>query len=153
MNPRHLLLIVGLVGVMGVVAVGARIMQKPTPQMSNHPSLQTDASGFYRSYTGTAQVMGVKAISGGRCRIDVKFHSWLSITQGFPLAEIPQKGQRYQIVGEADQCLAVEVALASQGNPNDLESPRHIAYKAGQTPSGEWRLSGTPKAPVGCNGL
>jgi hypothetical protein len=97
--------------------------------------------------------MKVKALAGGHCQVQVKLHSWSSLSDGFSLAEIPQKGKLYILRATPENCTALEVALASQGDPGDLKSPRHIYYKAGQARSGEWLLLEAPKAPVGCGGL
>ncbi len=105
-----------------------------------------------RHYTGTGQVLSVKA-SGSSCQLSLKLHKWVSLSTGFSLAEMPQKGQVYLLNADAGQCGALEVALASQGDPNDLKSPRHIYFTAGQTASGAWRLTEPPKAPESCGGL
>ncbi|MER3483301.1 MAG: hypothetical protein C4332_09335 [Meiothermus sp.] len=129
------------IGVLGTA--GLLLRPKPAP----------DANAIYRSYTATAQVMKVKALSGGSCSVQVKMHTWSSLSEGFTLAQIPRKGQLYDLNATSANCTALEVALASQGDPNDLKSPRHIYYKAGQARSGQWIMLEAPKAPVGCGGL
>lgn len=114
------------------------------------PRLRADSSPVYRSYTATAQVLKVEALTGGKCGVQVKLHSWSSLSDGFSLAEIPQKGKLYTLHATPENCTALEAALTS---PGDLKSPRHIYYKAGQARSGEWLLLEAPKAPVGCGGL
>lgn len=135
-----------LLGLIGVAALASPLLLKRSPAPA-------DNSGPYRFYSGSGQVLAVKALAGGRCQVSLKFHSWLSLSDGFSLGEIPQKGQQYRLMGQGEQCVALEVALASQGDPGDLKSPRHIAYRAGQLRSGEWVLTEPPRAPVGCSGL
>jgi hypothetical protein len=117
------------------------------------PPQSTDAQSPYRTYTATGQVTRVKALGGGGCQVQIKLHQWVSLSNGFTLAEMPQKGQLYWVAADPEQCMALEVALASLGNPEDLESPRHIYYKAGQFRSGVWRMTENPSAPVDCGGL
>lgn len=139
-----------LLGLIGLAALASPLLLGRIPAPA---AAQADASNPYRFYSGSAQVLAVKALAGGRCQINVKFHSWLSLSDGFSLGEIPQKGQQYRLTGKGEQCVALEVALAAQGDPGDLKSPRHIAYRAGQLRSGEWVLTEPPRAPVGCSGL
>jgi hypothetical protein len=75
------------------------------------------------------------------------------LSDGFALAEMPQRGQLYSVGANLEQCMALEVALASLASSDDLKSPRHIYYQAAQLPSGEWRMTKNPSAPVGCGGL
>ncbi|MDW8424976.1 MAG: hypothetical protein RMK51_03510 [Meiothermus sp.] len=107
----------------------------------------------YRTYTATGQVVNVAALGARGCTVQVRLHQWVSLSDGFALAEIPQRGQVYALRANSEQCMALEVALASLGNPDDLKSPRHIYYEAGQMPSGEWRMTKNPSAPLGCGGL
>lgn len=131
-------------------AVGVGWWAKPTPGgPQGNPADET----VRRSYTATAQVLSVRARPGGGCGLQVRLHSWSSLSNGFALAEIPQKGQLYTLRAAPQHCMALEVALAAQGDPEDLKSPRHIYYKAGQVRSGEWVLLEAPKAPQGCGGL
>lgn len=60
--------------------------------------------------------------------MQIELHQWVSLSDGFSLAEIPQKGQLYSVAANPEQCLALEVALASLDDPEDLKSPRHIYY-------------------------
>lgn len=131
------------VGVVAIATAGFLLRPKPAP----------DQTALYRSYTATGQVVGVKALAGGRCRVQVKLHSWSSLSPGFTLADTPRKGQVYAINATPQNCTALEVALAAQGSPDDLKSPRHIYYQAAQARSGDWVLTQAPQAPVGCGGL
>lgn len=131
-----------------VVGGGLWVRSKGAPQLG-----RTDYQGPYRTYTATGQVMNVKALGADGCTVQVKLHQWVSVSDGFTLAEMPQKGQLYTVRANAEQCMALQVALASLGDPEDLESPRHIYYKAGQLRSGEWHMAENPSAPVGCGGL
>lgn len=142
---RALILAAGLVGLAGL---GWAWWPRPSPQPASSPAPSAELR-----YTATGQVLGVKALGSAGCQVRVKLHQWLNISEGFGLAEIPQKGQVYLIGASPDQCLAVEVALAAQGDPDDLESPRHINYTAQQTGGGPWRLTQNPTAPTGCSGL
>ncbi|MBO1438202.1 hypothetical protein [Meiothermus sp. CFH 77666] len=123
-------------------------------QSKNSPeSITTDTQKPYRTYTATGQVMNVKAQGTSGCTVLVKLHQWISLSDGFALAEMPQKGQIYTVGANPEQCMALEVALASLGDPEDLKSPRHIYYEAGQLRSGEWHMTRNPSAPLGCGGL
>ncbi|AWR85928.1 hypothetical protein [Meiothermus taiwanensis] len=107
----------------------------------------------YRTYTATGQVVNLKALGNEGCMVQVRLHQWVSLSDGFTLAEMPQRGQLYTLGATPEQCLTLEVALASSGEREDPESPRHIYYQAGQGPGGEWRMLGSPSAPRGCGGL
>ncbi|GEM84883.1 hypothetical protein MHY01S_30490 [Meiothermus hypogaeus NBRC 106114] len=120
---------------------------------NNPQPASTDIQSPYRTYTATGQVMNVKAQGANGCAVLVRLHQWVSLSDGFALAEMPQKGQLYTVGASSEQCMALEVALASLGDAEDLSSPRHIYYEAGQLRSGEWRMTRNPSAPVGCGGL
>ncbi len=113
----------------------------------------SDAPNSYRTYTATGQVVNVKALGANGCAVQIRLHQWVSLSDGFTLAEMPQRGQLYSIGADQEQCMALEVALASLASSDDLKSPRHIYYQAAQLPSGEWRMTKNPSAPVGCGGL
>lgn len=121
--------------------------------MRNHTPSQAGPADPYRTYTATGQVMHLKASGAGGCAVQIKLHQWVSLSDGFTLAEMPQRGQLYTIGATPEQCLALEVALASAGDREDPQSSRHIYYQAGQWPGGEWRMLGNPSAPLGCGGL
>ncbi len=138
----------------GVAALIALAMGGSLWRSNSSPQpASTDIQSPYRTYTATGQVMSVKAQEANGCTVLVKLHQWVSLSDGFALAEMPQKGQIYTIGANSEQCMALEVALASLGNPEDLKSPRHIYYEAGQLRSGEWRMTRNPSAPLGCGGL
>lgn len=142
--------IAGGVAALAVLAMGGNLW------LRSHNSPQPadiDFQSPYRTYTATGQVMKVETQGAPGCIVRVKLHQWVSLSDGFALAEIPQKGQIYKIGANSEQCMALEVALASLGDPEDLKSPRHIYYEAGQLLSGEWRMTRNPAAPVGCGGL
>ncbi len=124
-----------------------------TRSNSSPQPASTGIQSPYRTYTATGQVMSVKAQEANGCTVLVKLHQWVSLSDGFALAEMPQKGQIYTVRANSEQCMALEVALASLGDPEDLKSPRHIYYEAGQLRSGEWRMIRNPSAPLGCGGL
>ncbi len=141
--------IVGGVTALAALVVGGSLWVRSsgTPQPR-----RTDSQSPYRTYTATGQVMNVKALGANGCTVQVKLHQWVSLSDGFTLAEMPQKGQLYTVGANAEQCMALQVALASLGDPED-QSPRHIYYKAGQLHSREWHMTENPSAPVGCGGL
>lgn len=87
----------------------------------------------YRTYTATGQVIDVKTLGNQGCTVKIRMHQWVSISAGFPLGEIPQRGQIYTLRGASGQCQALQIVLASGRN---LEVPPHVYYKAGQLPSG-----------------
>lgn len=138
------------VSALAALAVGGSLWMpsngSPRPQSA-------DTQSPYRTYTATGQVTNVKPLEAGGCQVQIRLHQWVSLSDGFTLAEMPQKGQLYSVGANAEQCVALEVALASLGDPENLEGPRHIYYTAGQLRSGEWRLTQNPSAPVGCGGL
>jgi len=117
-----------------------------------HPQ-PSDAPNPYRTYTATGEVVSVKTSGARGCVVRIRLHQWISLSNGFTLAEIPQRGQLYAIGADQEQCLALEVALASRSDNNDPRNPRHIYFTAGQHRTGEWRMTGNPTAPVGCAGL
>ncbi|ADD27694.1 hypothetical protein [Meiothermus ruber] len=121
--------------------------------VQSRKAAQTQPPAPYRTYTATGQVMNLKALGSDGCVVQVRLHQWVSLSDGFALAEMPQRGQLYTIGATPEQCLALEVALASAGELEDPKSPRHIYYQAGQWPGGEWRMLGNPSAPRGCGGL
>lgn len=142
--------IVGATAALVALAMGGSLWMRSNG--SSQPT-STDTQSPYRTYTATGQVMNVKAQGANGCTVMVKLHQWVSLSDGFALAEMPQKGQIYTVGANSEQCMALEVALASLGDPEDLKSPRHIYYEAGQLRSGEWRMTRNPSAPVGCGGL
>ncbi len=119
--------------------------------LHQHP--HAEQSVPYRSYTATGQVTALQPLGTEGCRVEIRLHQWVSLSDGFTLAEMPQRGQVYTVRASPEQCVALEVALASLGEPEDLQSPRHIYYQAGQLPSGSWHMTTNPTAPVGCGGL
>jgi len=107
----------------------------------------------YRGYTATGQVVRMEVLGSNGCMLQIKLHQWVSLKGSFTLAEMPQRGQLYTIKAAPEQCLALEVALASLAESDDLKSPRHVYYQAAQLPSGEWHIDGYPSAPADCGGL
>ncbi|RDI95964.1 hypothetical protein DV704_03320 [Meiothermus sp. QL-1] len=101
-----------------------------------------------RTYTATGQVVGLVPARGG-CWVRVRLHQWVSLSEGFGPADIPQRGQVYALWGGVEECTGLEVALADQ---TPAAEAGHIYYKAGQLSSGAWWLLESPTAPVGCAG-
>jgi hypothetical protein len=113
----------------------------------------SDTPNSYRTYTATGEVVSVKTLGARGCAVRIRLHQWVSLSDGFALAEMPQRGQLYSVGANLEQCMALEVALASLASSDDLKSPHHIYYQAAQLPSGEWRMTKNPSATVGCGGL
>ncbi|WP_297854723.1 hypothetical protein [Meiothermus sp.] len=141
--------IVGGVAALLALAMGGSWMRSKGSSQPHSGSPQSP----YRTYSATGQVLNVSSQGANGCAVRVKLHQWVSLSDGFALAEMPQKGQIYTIGAAPEQCLALEVALASLTDPEDPQSPRHIYYEAGQLPSGDWRMIKNPSAPLGCSGL
>jgi hypothetical protein len=139
-----------VLGIAVLAGLGWAWLSRSAPQPVAQTPAKLTSERFYRA---TGQVTGLKALGAKGCEVTVKMHQWASLSPGFGLAEVPRKGQIYRIGTNPEQCLAVEVALASQGDPNDLKSPRHIFYTAAQNPQGRWNMRGSPQAPQGCGGL
>ncbi len=133
-----------ILGVIAALAGVGSLWLRPQP---------SDAPNSYRTYTATGEVVSVKTLGARGCAVRIRLHQWVSLSDGFALAEMPQRGQLYSVGADLEQCMALEVALASLAGSDDLKSPRHIYYQAAQLPSGEWRMTENPTAPVGCAGL
>lgn len=101
-------------------------------------------SGPPRAYSATAQVVALRPLGGGACRVQVRLHQWVSLSQGFSLEEIPQRGRLYDLWANPEQCAALQVA--------QVEAAGHIYYQASETSLGAWRLRGIPTAALGCAG-
>ncbi|WP_027881737.1 hypothetical protein [Meiothermus rufus] len=114
-----------------------------------HQRAHAEKSVPYLSYTATGQVTALQPLGTEGCRVEIRLHQWVSLSDGFTLAEIPQRGQVYTLRASPEQCVALEVALAS----GDQQNPGHIYYQAQQLSSGEWHVTQTPRLPLGCGGL
>ncbi|RIH89032.1 hypothetical protein Mlute_00441 [Meiothermus luteus] len=97
-----------------------------------------------RAYSATAQVVALRPLEGGGCWVRVRLHQWVSLSQGFALGEIPQRGRFYVLWASSEGCVALQVAQA--------EAAGHIYYQAREAPRGGWRMSGVPAVPLGCAG-
>jgi len=111
------------------------------------PDIAAEAKRTYRNYTATAQIQRIKGMAQG-CELTVSFHEWHSLSPGFKLHEIPQRGQNYTLYARPEQCAVLEVIQAEQGSRPELTG--HIVYTAGESPSGRWYLLSEPKPPLGC---
>lgn len=121
-------------------------------QHRSHPGPSGVDNPLPYRYTATGQVTGLTSLGNAGCRVQIRLHQWVSMSAGFTLAEMPQRGQVYSVLANTEQCTALEVALASLGNPNDLKNPRHIYYQV-ERRSGAWHMTQNPTAPLGCGGL
>ena len=79
------------------------------------------------------------------CIIEVANYKWSSLSEGFPLQDIPKTGDRYSLRAAGTPCQAVQVAqAAAQG---------HIRFSAGEDRLGFWFMLEGPEAATGCGGL
>jgi len=123
------------------IDVAVRWLQPP------NLDLAAEARSTYRNYTATAQIQQVEGMARG-CKVTVKFHEWHSLSPGFKLHEIPQKGQNYTLYAQPEQCAALEVIQAEKGSRPELTG--HIVYTAGENRSGRWYMLSEPRPPLGC---
>ena len=133
-----------------VVLSGAVVyMSLQQPTQIAQPSSQTPtAQSSERNYTGTGLVQKIEALKGGACKVHLKLHEWTSMSTGFSLAEMPRAGNLYRVEADADNCLAIQVALSEGIQGESVKG--HIYYTAGQREGGSWYFMTRPKAPVGC---
>jgi hypothetical protein len=128
-----------------LIASSAALMFWPSPQAQ--PAASAAVTGE-RNYTATGLVQNMDALEGGACMVQLKLHEWTSMSAGFSLAEMPRADQLYTVLADADNCLAIQVALSEGLQGENVKG--HIYYTAGQRPDGSWYFITRPKAPVGC---
>ncbi len=58
-----------------------------------YPLLRAENPVPYRSYTATGQITGLKTLGSKGCWVEIRLHQWVSLSDGFTLAEMPQRGQ------------------------------------------------------------
>jgi hypothetical protein len=93
------------------------------------------------SATGLAEEFQYK---DGKCKTQIAIYDWLSISEGFPLADMPSRNMRYRFAAEGYTCVALELAIAmGQG---------HIGFEAIRL-EGKWQFANTPVAAASCGGL
>lgn len=141
MEGRKRLRFWGLLGLLVLAGIGVAV------RWLQPPDITAEAQSTYRNYTATAQIQQIKGMGQG-CEVTVKFHEWHSLSPGFKLNEIPQKGQNYTLYARPEQCAALEVIQAEKGSRPELTG--HIVYTAGENRSGRWYMLSQPRPPLGC---
>lgn len=100
---------------------------------------------YSKELTATGLVEEIRYLGLRRyCVIEVATHTWINLSVGFALQDVPQEGERYALYAPKDACVAAEVAAAA-GNG-------HILYRAREE-AGRWYLYKRPEAALGCGGL
>ena len=84
------------------------------------------------------------SFSDSSCEVKVALYSWVSLSSGFELSEIPQQNQRFLLRGEGEVCNALTMATATTDG--------HISFEAGRAED-DWYFLTTPEAGVSCGGL
>lgn len=103
-------------------------------------------AGYTAEVTATGLVEGVRylGLRKRRCAVDVVTYTWINLSPGFPLPDIPQKGDRTTLYAPLDICVAVQVAAAGANG--------HILYKAGEGGADRWYLTARPEPALSCGG-
>lgn len=79
-----------------------------------------------------------------RCLVKVAVYDWVNLSQGFELAEIPGRSDRYYLHGQGEACQALTVAMAS--------TKQHIGFQVGRSGK-DWYFVANPTSAVGCGGM
>lgn len=98
---------------------------------------------FELDFSGSGLVED-RVFSESGCEVTVALYSWLSLSPGFELSEIPQRNDRYVLRGQPEACNALAVATTS--------TEGHISFEAGRA-EGKWYFAAAPQPGVGCGGL
>ncbi len=100
-------------------------------------------TAFERQFSATGLVENV-VYKKDTCTVKVAVYDWINLSEGFELAEIPQRSDRYSLQGQGEACQALTVAMAA--------TSQHIGFQAGR--SGEnWYLAASPIAATACGGM
>jgi hypothetical protein len=78
------------------------------------------------------------------CTVKVAVYDWINLSQGFELAEIPSRSDRYYLHGQGEACQALTVAMAA--------TSQHIGFQVGRSKD-KWYFVANPTSAVGCGGM
>lgn len=94
--------------------------------------------------TGRLERVHVLGLRQRYCRLDVVVHTWINLSPGFPLSDIPQKGDYVSLYAPIDLCMAAQIGAAGAAG--------HILYRAGEGRSQRWFLTARPSPALSCGG-
>lgn len=117
------------------------------PASAVYTRLRGSPTTYTKTFTATGLVERVRysALVKDVCIIVVANYKWSSLSEGFPLQDIPKESDRYSLRAAGPTCQAVQVAqAAAQG---------HIRFSAGEDRLGFWFMLERPEAATGCGGL
>lgn len=135
---RHFWMIWVLVGVAMLTAGGlAARMQFIVPPYPATFTNELTATGRLES----VRILGVRQ---RYCRLDVIVHTWINLSPGFPIRDMPQPGDQVSLFGSVDMCVAAQVSAAG--------AEGHILYRAGEGGARQWFLTERPSAALRCGG-
>lgn len=102
---------------------------------------------YAKTFTATGLVERVRhsAFNKDVCTIYLANYRWVSLSEGFPLQDVPEEGDRYALRAAGATCQAVQVARAG--------AEGHIRFSAGEARPGAWFMLEAPEAASGCGGL
>lgn len=137
---RNSLVVGCALALIGLVAGATADSPFALPAVTRPSSTQT----YGKEMTATGRVERVRYLGLRRrtCAVEVTTYSWINLSPGFPLAEIPREGNRYTLYAPRDTCLAVEVAAAGANG--------HILFQAGEGRFNRWVLTARPTPAISC---
>lgn len=94
--------------------------------------------------TGLVERVRYLGLRKRHCVVEIAVYTWINLSSGFPLQDLPQEGDRTAFFAPADTCVAVQVAAAGADG--------HILYKAGEGASDRWYLTTRPEPALRCGG-
>lgn len=102
-------------------------------------------TAYTKELTATGLVERVRylGLRKRHCAVEVATYTWINLSPGFPLQDIPHEGDRYTLYAPLDTCRAVQVSAAAANG--------HILYKAGEAAG--WYLTARPEPAFGCGGV
>jgi hypothetical protein len=129
MNPKVLLPVFALLlGITGFFIWKSRVAQ-PTP--------------YERTFTANG-VVEQADFKDGQCIIKVAIYDWVNLSEGFKLADIPERSDRYIVHGSGESCQALPIAMSATN--------QHISFEVGYSRN-QWSFINNPKAALSCGGV
>lgn len=122
-----------------VAFVAGGVLAYPYVQPVRFPTAYT------KELTATGLVERVRYVGLHKrhCVVEVATYTWINLSPGFPLQDIPHEGDRYTLYAPLDICRAVQVSAAAANG--------HVLYKAGE--AGGWYLIARPEPAFSCGGI
>jgi hypothetical protein len=117
-----------------LAGIGFALWQTRTPTFPMAFDLTFTATGLVEKVDFTKET----------CIVKVAVYDWINLSQGFALADIPNRSERYYLHGQGEACQALTVAMAS--------TEQHIGFQVGRSGK-DWYFVANPTSAVGCGGM